>query len=84
VLLKGTAYGKKSFPSKESDTKLLQSVYFAHEIDMSSLLQIESVSERLLKSAQRMLGGCMRLWEQCLRTIFQQAISRLPATMSQP
>jgi len=32
-----TVYGKKSFLSNESDTKILQSVYFA-----SALLQIES------------------------------------------
>jgi len=28
LLLKGTAYGKKFFPSTESDTELLQSIYF--------------------------------------------------------
>jgi len=38
----------------------------------------------LLKAAQRMLGSCMRLLEQCLRTSVQQVTPRLPATMSQP
>jgi len=58
----------ESFPSKESDMKLLQSMYF----------------ERLLKAIQGMLGSCMRLLEQCLRTTFQQVTSHLPAMMSQP
>jgi len=30
VLLKDTVYRKESFPSKESDTKLLQSICFAY------------------------------------------------------
>ena len=29
-----TAYSKKSFPSKESDNKILQSIYFAYEVDI--------------------------------------------------
>jgi len=29
-----TVYGKKSFLSKESDTKILQSIYFAYEVDI--------------------------------------------------
>jgi len=32
VLLKDTVYRKVSFPNKESDTKLLQSEYFANEV----------------------------------------------------
>jgi len=32
VLLKDAVYRKESFPSKESDTKLLQSIYFAYEV----------------------------------------------------
>jgi len=36
LLLKDTAYGKKFFPSTESDTELLQSIYFAYEIDIIS------------------------------------------------
>jgi len=31
-----------------------------------------------------MLESCMRLLEQCLRTIFYKVTSRMPATMSQP
>jgi len=38
----------------------------------------------MLKSAERMLGICMRLLEQCLKTIVQQVTPNLPATMSQP
>jgi len=38
----------------------------------------------LLKAAHRMRGSCMRLLEQCLRTIVQQVTPRLPATMLQP
>jgi len=36
-----------------------------------SIIQIESVTERLLKAVQRMFGSCMRLLKQCLRTIVQ-------------
>jgi len=31
-----TVYLKKSFPSKESDTKILQSIYFAFEVGITS------------------------------------------------
>jgi len=43
-----------------------------------------SVTERLVRAAQRMLGSCMQLLEQCLRTIVPQVTPRLPTTMSQP
>jgi len=33
---RNTVYGKKSFLSKESDTKLLQSIYFAYEVGIIS------------------------------------------------
>jgi len=36
MLLKATAHRKGSFPSKDSDTKLLHSIYFAHEIGIIS------------------------------------------------
>jgi len=36
VLLKDTVNQKESFPSKESDTKLLQSIYFAYEVGIIS------------------------------------------------
>jgi len=32
-------YGKKSFPSKESDTKILQSIYFAYDVGMFKVVQ---------------------------------------------
>jgi len=34
-------YRKKSFPSKESDTKILQSIYFAYEVGIISSEFIE-------------------------------------------
>jgi len=84
VSLKDTVYRKKSFPIKESDTKLLQSIYFAYEVGIISSYSNIICYWKLLKSAQRMLEGCMRLLEQFLRTIVQQVTSHLPATMSQP
>jgi len=33
-----TVYRKKSFPSKESDTKILQSIYFAYYVGMFKVL----------------------------------------------
>jgi len=42
VLLKDTAYRKGSFPSKDTDTKLLQSIYFAYEVGI-----IRSYSNRI-------------------------------------
>jgi len=38
----------------------------------------------MLRAAQRMLGSCMLLLEQCLKTTVQQVTPRLPATTSQP
>jgi len=32
MLRRSTVYRKESFPSKESDTKILQSIYFAYEV----------------------------------------------------
>jgi len=38
---------KKSFPSKDSDTKILQSMYFAYEVGIkSALIPIESIYSR--------------------------------------
>jgi len=31
-----SVYGKKSFPSKESDTKILQGIYFAYKVGIIS------------------------------------------------
>jgi len=36
VLLKDAVNQKESFPSKESDTKLLQSIYFAYDVGIIS------------------------------------------------
>jgi len=36
VLFLNTVHGKKSFLSKESDTKLLQRIYFAYEVGIIS------------------------------------------------
>jgi len=35
-MLKDTAYRKESYPSKASDTKLLQSTHFAYELGIIS------------------------------------------------
>jgi len=40
-----TVYGKKSILSKESDTKLLQSIYFAYEVGIAS-----SCSNRIVET----------------------------------
>ena len=50
----------------------------------SALIPMEPVTEKLLKAAHRMVGSCMGLLGQCLRTIVHQATPRLPAAMSQP
>jgi len=39
---------------------------------------------KIAKHRTRMLASCMRLLEQCVRTIVQQVTLHLPATMSQP
>ena len=36
ILQGATVYGKKSFLSKKSDTKILQSIYFAYEVGVIS------------------------------------------------
>jgi len=38
----------------------------------------------MLRAAQSMLGSCMLLLEQCLKTTVQQVTPCLPATMPQP
>jgi len=48
--ISATVYGKKSFLSKESDTKTLQSIHFAYEVGIiSSLLQTLPVAAELLQ-----------------------------------
>jgi len=39
---------------------------------------------RLLRAPKSVLGSCVRLLEQCLRTTVQQVASRLPAMMPHP
>jgi len=48
-LIWNTVYRKKSFPSKESDTKILQSIYFAFEIGI-----IGSYSNRIYRIIWKM------------------------------
>ena len=38
MLLNETDYRKEYFPGKESDTKLLESIYFAYEVGIIKLL----------------------------------------------
>jgi len=84
MLLEDTAYQKESFSSKDTDIKLLQSTYFAYEVGIISSYSNRICWRKIAKSPQRMFGSCMRLLEQCLRTIVQQATPRLSAAMSQP
>jgi len=39
TLFANTVHRKKSFPSKESDTKIVQSIYFAYEVGIISSCQ---------------------------------------------
>jgi len=84
VLLKGTVYQKKSFPSKESDTKLLQSVYFACEVSTISSCSNRICYWTIPKSRMKHAWELHAALKECLRTIVQQVTPRLPATMSQP
>ena len=67
MLLKDTAYRKESFPSKESDTKLLQSIYFAYEVRIissySNIICYRKIAQSRTKDA----------WElhAALRTVFE-------------
>ena len=61
---------KEIFSQQRYIHKLLQSIYFAYEKTSSTLIQIESVTERFLKAAQRMLGSWMGL-----RTVFENHCS---------
>jgi len=83
VLLNNTSYRKESFPSEESDTNLLHSIYFAYQIGIISSYSNRICYLKIIKNAQLLLGSCMRLSEECLGTIVQQVTPRLPATMSQ-
>jgi len=52
---------------------------------MKSFTQnIRGITERLLTAAQRMLGSCLWLLEECLETIALQVTPTLLATMPQP
>ena len=73
MLLKDTACCKDPFPSKESDTNLLQSIYFACEVGVISSYSNRICYKKIAKAAERMLESCMRLLEQCLRTIASNA-----------
>jgi len=69
---------------QESDIKLLWSMCFVYEVGIVSSYSNRIGYRKIAKAAKGMLGSCMRLLEQCLRTIVQQITPRLPATMSQP
>jgi len=62
-----TAYRKEFFPSKSSDTKLLQSIYFAYKVGIISSYLNRIWSRKIDKAAQRMLGSC----NAALRTVFE-------------
>ena len=67
MLLKDTAYRKESFPIKESDTKLLQSIYFAYEVGIISSYSNRICYRKIAKSRTK------DAWElhAALRTMFQ-------------
>jgi len=71
VLLKDTTYPKESFPSKESDTKLLQSVNFAYEVSIISSYSNRICYRKIAKSRTR------DAWElhAALRTMFENHCS---------
>jgi len=84
VLLKDTAHRKDPFPEKIQTLSSYRVYILPQKWASSAFIQIESVTEGLLKASQRMVGNCMWHLEQYLRTIVQQVTSRLPATMSHP
>jgi len=67
VLLKDTAYRKEFFSSKDSDTKFLQSIYFAYEVGI-----INSYSNRICY--RKISKSCTRdAWKlhAALRTVIE-------------
>ena len=78
ALLKDTVYRKESFPSTESDTKILQSIYFAYEVGIISSCLNRICYRKIAKSRTRDVWELhAALLKQCLRTIVQQVTSRL-------
>jgi len=71
VLLKDTVYRKESFPSKESDTKLLQSIYYTYEIGTISSYSNRTCYWKIAKSRTK------DAWELhvTLRTVFENYCS---------
>jgi len=79
VLLKDTLYRKESFASKESDTKILQSTYFAYKVGI-----IRSYSNRICywKTTKRRPKDAWELHaalEQYLRSIVSTSNTTEPA-----
>ena len=66
-----TAYRKESFPSKESDTKLLQSIYFAYEVGIISSYSNRICYRKIAKSRLSVLGSC----NAALKTVFENQCS---------
>jgi len=66
VLLKDTVYRKEYFPSKESDTKLLQSIYFAYDVGIISFCSNRICHWKISKSRT---NGALEL-HGSLRTVF--------------
>jgi len=71
VWLKDTVYRKESFPSKESDTKLLQSIYFPYEVGVISSYSNRICYVKIAKSRTK------DAWElhAALRTVFENYCS---------
>jgi len=76
VLLKDIAYRKESFPSRASDTALLQSIYFAYEVGVISSYSNRICYRKIAKS--RAKDACVL--HAALRTVFENHCSTNNAT----
>jgi len=56
----GLVYGQKSFLSKGSETKILQSIYFAHEVGI-----ISSYSNRIWRLRCEIARTVTAIWISC-------------------
>jgi len=76
--LKDIGYRKKSFPSKESDTKLLQSTYFAYEIGIINSYSNKTCYWKIAKSHTKDVCEL----HAALRTVFENLCSTSNTTLA--
>ena len=74
--MKDIVYWKESFPSKESDTKLLQSINFAYEVGIISSYSNRICYRRIAKSRKK---DGLEL-HAALRTMFENHCSTSKTT----